>query len=127
MENYFTTGKGKYKFDISGTELELRSTLLAGSSFEEAYRNYLDGILSSFNIKSLMPLMMCTEAIVKGEYPITIRSTFSFRLTTRIAKILNDFYIENQDLLVAIYKMQADSIAKSKRKNLRKQEVRNAK
>lgn len=123
MTKYFTAGKGKDSFELTGTTIEPKPLVFLGKHFSKKYRMQLDNlILGDFDLKAMMPLLMLAEAVDKDEYPVSIRASLGKKQIGKVVDVLNDFFEENYSIILPIYRMYVDSLNKTRRKNIQEAE-----
>lgn len=110
INNYFTVGKGKFKFSIDNTIFTPSTlTLLGGKKFEERYVKQLEQFIftdkEELNPDTLIHLIFMMDFIKKDNFPITITTGKHRHFINKIVNSMNNFFKKNYSVLSSIHVM----------------------
>jgi len=107
----FTTGKGKTSINIDSTIFAPTPlTILFGKRFELEYTRQLENLIftdKELNSDNLMYLIYIMDFIIKGKYPISVKSGKYKYLNGKMVSVLNMFFKKNYTVISSIYTMFA--------------------
>lgn len=111
----FTTNKVKNGFNIDGTLIDPMKVGISTKGFDERYYKYLEELVfgnigEEVVFSNFIPIIILAEAIHHEELPMQIISSKGPKLRRRTVDVLEKFFNDYNDELVALYKMYIGSV-----------------
>lgn len=113
----FTCNKVKNGFNIDGSLIDPMKVGTLSKGFEERYYEYLENLVfgnigDEVNFEKFVPIIILAEAVHFETLPMQIISSKGPKLRRRTVDVLEKFFNDYGDELVALYKMYTGSVGK---------------